>query len=138
MRSIVRVLGPLLLGVGALLLGDAVATGAARLYLFLIFPVLTGTSAVFAVSVFLIVVGFFLLPFAFLGSGSDEGATPESSRSSTASERSESGGVILLGPVPIYFGAWRRNPPIAYWWMVLLGVALAVVAVLFLWAFSVL
>jgi uncharacterized membrane protein len=46
--------------------------------------------------------------------------------------------LILLGPVPIFFGSWRRNPPISYRWAVLVGVVLAVVAVLLLWGLSVL
>jgi uncharacterized membrane protein len=137
MRSVLRVLGPLCLVSGAALLADAVATGGARLYLLLIIPVLTGTSAIFGVSVVLLVVGFFLLPFAFLGSEPTEGPQVRAPPPLSSPPESGSGGMILIGPVPIFFGAWRRNPPIAYRWAVLLGVVLAVVAVLLLWGFSV-
>jgi uncharacterized membrane protein len=140
MQSVSRVLGPLCLGIGAALLAFALATGGARLYLLLIFPVVTGTSAAFGLSVLFLVVGFLLLPFVFVRDAAPE--VPASPSKSPGPARStgpvESGGLILLGPVPIFFGSWRRNPPISYRWAVLVGVVLAVVAVLLLWGLSVL
>jgi uncharacterized membrane protein len=137
MKSVLRVVGPLCLVSGAVALAGAVATGGARLYLVLIIPVLTGTSALFGVSVILLVVGFFLLPFTFLGGEPSEGPQIRSPPALPSPPEGGSGGMILIGPVPIFFGAWRRNPPIAYRWAVLLGVVLAAVAVLLLWGFSV-
>ena len=137
MKTIVRALGPLLLAIGAVLLGAAVATGGARLYLLLFFPVLTGTSPIFGVSVAVLVIGFFLLPFAFLGSESTGASDTRPPPLPSPPNEGSSGGMVLIGPVPIFFGAWRKNPPMAYRWAVLLGVVLSVVAVLLLWGFSV-
>jgi uncharacterized protein (TIGR00304 family) len=137
MRSIVRVLGPVILVVGAALLGEAVATGGARLYLLFVIPVLTGTSPLFGVSVVFLVAGFFLLPFVFLGGELTESSEVRPAPSASGKAGSGSGGMILIGPIPIFFGAWRQNPPIAYRWAVVLGVVLAVAAVLLLWGFSV-
>jgi uncharacterized membrane protein len=138
MRSVARFLGPVSIVIGVVLLGEAVSTGGARLYLFLIIPVLTGTSAIFGASVIFLVLGFFLLPFAFAGEEPPEPPEQRPSQGSPTSEEAGSGGMVLLGPVPIFFGTWRQNPPISYRWAVLLGVVLAAVAILLLWGFSVL
>jgi uncharacterized membrane protein len=140
MRFIPRVLGPVCLLIGAALLGDALVTGGARLYLLLIFPVFSGTSPAFFLSVLLLVVGFLLFPFVFLGDTPAEpgGAAPGPYPPAPSSAETTSGGLILVGPIPIFFGAWRRNPPISYRWAILLGAILAVVAVLLLWGVSVL
>ena len=138
MRSFVRVLGPAFLLIGAVLLVDALVTGAARLYLLLILPVVTGSSPLFGASMALLVAGFLLLPLMFAGPDEEEphpAPTPTGSSPPTDGSGS-SGGLVLIGPVPIFFGAWRRNPPISYRWAILLGGLLAVVAVLVLWGFS--
>lgn len=140
MRSIVRILGPVCLAVGAVLLGESLATGGARLYLLVILPVFTGTTLVFGLAVGFLVAGFFLLPLVFVGKETadlrSEGTPAPTSPPSTG--MGSAGGMVLIGPVPIFFGAWRRNPPISYWWAVVLGVVLAVVVLLLLWGFSVL
>jgi uncharacterized membrane protein len=140
MRSVVRLVGPVCLVFGVLLLVDAVATGAAHLFLVVVVPVLTGTGPLFLLSLVLVVVGFLFLPLAFVGEGLPAApvgptgaATPE-----PVDDRGASGGMILVGPVPIFFGAWRRNPPISYRWALLLGLVLAAVAVLLLWGLAVL
>jgi uncharacterized membrane protein len=46
----------------------------------------------------------------------------------------ETGGLVLVGPVPIFLGSWRRDPPIPYWVAALIGAGL-VVAVFVLFAF---
>jgi uncharacterized membrane protein len=135
MRSFVRFLGPVCLVVGGILLGEALVTGGARFYLLLIVPVFTGTTPLFLLSVVLLVVGFLLLPLVFASTEPPE--VPSARAASTASPPAAtpptSGGILLVGPIPIFFGAWRRNPPIPYRWALLVGVALAVVAVLLLW-----
>jgi uncharacterized membrane protein len=138
MRFVTRFLGPLCLVIGAALLTDALATGGARLYLWLIFPVVTGTTLAFGLSVLFLVLGFLLLPFAFVGDTGRQGPAPPlpSPNSAPPTEREDSGGLILIGPVPIFFGSWRRNSPISYRWAVLVGVVLAVAAVLLLWGLS--
>jgi uncharacterized membrane protein len=138
MRSLLRALGPAFLLIGALLLAESLATGGARLYLLLIIPVVTGTTPLFVLSVVFLVVGFLFLPLAFIGEEGTEtepvSAGPPAPASPTVA--GGSGGLILVGPIPIFFGAWRRNAPISYRWAVVLGVVLAVVALLLLWGFS--
>jgi uncharacterized membrane protein len=140
MRSLVRALGPVLLVVGMLLLVEALATGGARLYLLLIVPVFTGTTPLFGLAVVLLALGVLFLPLAFAGAERAEPPRPSSAAGnpSPSMETEGSGGMILVGPIPIFFGAWRQNPPISYRWAVVLGVVLAAVAVLLLWGFSVL
>lgn len=136
----VRFIGPLLLALGGALLAESLVTGGARFYLLVVVPVFTGTSAVFGMAVVLLITGFLTLPMLF---ASDEG--PDASvgaptvRSPLAGGPHEgSGGVLFIGPVPIFFGSWRRNPPWAYRWAAVLGGVLAVVALLLLWGFSLL
>jgi uncharacterized membrane protein len=125
---------------GAILLAEAVATGGARVYLFLVIPVFTGTTLAFGLSAVLLVLGVFLIPLAFVREEAAETAAPNPSAPAPSAPPADrgSGGVILVGPIPIFFGSWRRNPPIPYRWAVLLGALLAVVAILLLWGFSVL
>jgi uncharacterized membrane protein len=138
MRSLVRFLGPVCLVAGGALLGEELATGSARLYLLVVVPVITGTTPLFLLALVFLVSGFLFLPLLFAGE-----ASAELPRTSTATSnpnpgptRSNSGGLILVGPIPIFFGAWRRNPPISYRWALLVGVVLALVAVLLLWGFA--
>jgi uncharacterized membrane protein len=138
MRSVVRWIGPAFLAIGAVLLVDALTTGGARLYLLVIVPVFTGTSLLFGVSVGLLVVGFLLLPLAFTSEEPIEAGPGAATPRADESESGGSGGMVLIGPVPIFFGSWRRNPPISYRWAFLVGLVLAVLAVLLLWGVSVL
>lgn len=140
MRATLRAVGPLLFLAGVALLVEALATGGARLYLLLIIPVVTGTTPLFGLAVACLVGGVLLLPLAFVGQEPPEEPSPARppAHPILAGEGESSGGLILVGPVPIFFGAWRRNPPISYRWAILVGVILAVLAVLLLWGFSVL
>jgi uncharacterized membrane protein len=138
-RSVLRFLGPTCLAAGVILLIEAVRTGGARLFLFLIFPVLSGSSVVFGLAVVFLVIGLFLLPFVFVDGEPSEipasGTVPAGP--SSTHEEGGAGGLVLIGPVPIFFGSWRRRPPISYRWAVLIGVVLAVLAILWVWGFSV-
>jgi len=115
-------------------------SGGARLYLLFVLPVVTGTSPLFGLSVVLLVVGFLFLPFLFAGEEPSEAPAPPGAPATAGAVPGDtaSGGLILVGPIPIFFGAWRRNPPIPYRWAFLVGVLLAALAVLLLWGFSVL
>lgn len=130
-----RFVGPALLAVGGFLLAYSLLSGSARLYLVLFVPVITGTTPLFGVSVAVLAAGFLTLPLRFSEGTGDEAATgPEPTRVRPADATEDrSGGLILLGPVPIFFGAWRRRSPIGYRWAVVLGAALVAVAVLVLW-----
>jgi uncharacterized membrane protein len=134
---ITRFLGPVLLALGVLVLFEAIRMGDGSFYLVVIVPVITGSSPWLFLGALLLIVGIFFLPLTFVGE--------ESPRLSPAGPSAvapgpvgpgASGGVIFVGPFPIFFGAWREHPPIRYRWALLLGVVLAALAVvLFLVAF---
>ncbi|MCI4352389.1 MAG: DUF131 domain-containing protein [Thermoplasmata archaeon] len=137
MRSVVRAIGPAALISGGILVGVALATGAARWSLVLIFPVITGTTALFASAVGLLLVGIFFLPLAFAGDNGPESEPPTLLGSNPAPIEGGTGGVIFVGPFPIFFGKWRTRPPIPYRWALALGVAFVVgTVVLLLWGFA--
>jgi len=98
-------LGVLALGVG--LIVASLLAGGSRLYLvLLIIPVLSGNSVPFLAGVLLTFLGFFgfLASFAgeATGAGLDEDGTTEHVEGGA---RSAAGGVLLIGPIPIFFGA---------------------------------
>ena len=118
--------GPGLIVLGLVLVGAAVATGAAQFVLFVVFPVFVGgASALFLGGVLALFLGIFLLPLAFAsGSIEVEGlAAPIAEGPATGS-----GGLILIGPVPIFLGAWKHPGRRTYWLVVAAGAALLVAA----------
>jgi uncharacterized membrane protein len=86
---------PALIAGGVAAVVAAVVTGSAQAGIVVVFPVIFGSSALFLVGVLLLIAGIFALPFAF-------GAT-EAVREST--DTTTSGGVVLIGPVPIFWGS---------------------------------
>lgn len=131
MGLLARLAGPALLLVGLGLVVLAVVRSEASLHLVLIVPVLAGSSPLFLLGVLLVVVGFALLPLA-LGSTSPE-VRPPSGPGGIAPSPPPSeafGGVILIGPVPLFFGAWRHPDRRRYLLAVALGTAVVVAAVL--------
>ncbi|MFZ1024358.1 MAG: DUF131 domain-containing protein [Thermoplasmata archaeon] len=121
-----------LLAAGIGLVVWAALHGGATAYLILVFPVLVGNSGLFLGGVFLIIVGMILIPFTLLTSEPRErGSVPSAGSRPSVS----TGGVILIGPVPILFGAWKNVSPRQRWGLAILGVALlAVVLVVILFA----
>lgn len=92
-------------------------------YLVVIFPVPTGTSDLFLLGVVLIIVGLFVMPFTLFASEPREGgAVPPLNPPSSVT----TGGVILIGPVPILFGAWKNISSRQRWALAILGTALLV------------
>jgi uncharacterized membrane protein len=127
--SAVRWVGPVLLALGIALIAAAVATGAAQLDLVVIFPVFVGgASALFLGGVASLLLGIFLLPLAF--GGSFELESPRSDPSNR-SRPPGSGGVVLIGPIPLFFGSWKHPNRSTWWAAVGVGAAL-IVAVLVL------
>lgn len=100
-----------LLVAGAGLVTVAVLAGGASVSLLLIVPVVTGRSAEFLLGVVLLLAGLFLLPW--LWAGEVEEAPPlesEAVRGPAGNSSVGGGGVVLIGPVPIFFGGWRHLP----------------------------
>ena len=122
----------LLLLAGAVLIVDAVVRGAAHASLVLIVPVLTGSSGEFLLGVLLVFLGLLSVPFLLLSIGGWEELPP--SAGTPSSEHSGAGGVILIGPVPIFFGEWAGLRRRAYlWWVAVASLLFAVLLVAWVW-----
>jgi uncharacterized protein (TIGR00304 family) len=98
---------------GAALLADATLHGRANLSLVVIVPVLSGGSGEFLLGVVLLLVGLFLLSWAFwevaespTGVSPLEG--PEGPETTPPGSGMVGGGVVLIGPVPLFFGGWKN------------------------------
>jgi len=124
--SPVRWLGPALLGLGVVLVVAAVATGGAHLVLVVVIPVFVGgTSPLFLGGIVAVFAGLLLLPLTF-------GGTFELDRSESepteGEESTRAGGLVLVGPFPIFFGKWKNPTPRTVWIAVAVGAALLVLA----------
>ena len=108
---------------GGVLVGDAVLHGRASLSLVIIVPVFSGSSVEFLLGVVLLLLGIFLLPLAFV-EPLDE-APPARSSSPGAT----SGGLVLVGPLPFFFGAWKNVSPRVRILAAIIGAVLLVVLV---------
>jgi uncharacterized membrane protein len=119
-----------LLVAGAALVVYSVLRGLATVGILVVIPFVVGSSASLAVGVFLIAVGFLTLPFAFA-----EVEWEDEDRSPVRSGSSRTSGVVVVGPIPFFFGTWRELPR---WVPIAVSVAGgAVLAVWLLLAFGV-
>ena len=113
---------------GVVLVAYSVLVSAVSVSLVVFVPVLTGRSTAFLGGVALLVVGFLTLPLAFAfpaHPGTPSPASPAGSAQADEEVGSTGvGGLVLIGPVPIFFGSWSRVSRRARWAAVLLGVAL--------------
>ena len=116
-------IAPVLLLAGFLLVADAARRGDATLHLVLVVPVVSGTSAEFILGLVLVALGFFLIPLAWGGSSERVSGPPDA-----PAPPSEMGGVVLLGPVPIFLGAFRNPPRWVFWAAVGIGAVLLAIA----------
>jgi uncharacterized protein (TIGR00304 family) len=97
-----RYLGIALMAIGAMALIAAVATGEAQFALVVIVPIIYGSGALVGGAILAIFAGVLLL---FLSlSPHDPGAEGKPDEGAPRA-KSEWGGVILIGPVPIIFGS---------------------------------
>jgi uncharacterized membrane protein len=124
-----RWVGPAFLVLGLALVVAAVATGAAQLELVVFLPVFVGgASALFLGGIALVFVGLWLLPFTF---GMEFELVAHDAPATSEPTTSNSGGVILVGPIPFFFGAWKSPSKVSWWIAAGIGAAM-VVAVLVL------
>jgi len=113
---------------GIALLVDAVLRGTAQASIVLIVPVLSGSSPEFLIGTLLTFVGLVSL---FLSWGSVEMFDAADGAEGSAPR---SGGVVLIGPVPIFFGEWKQMGRRGVWGWVAAGtIATAVLVLLFVW-----
>ncbi|HZY92585.1 MAG TPA: DUF131 domain-containing protein [Thermoplasmata archaeon] len=129
-----RALPLALLAAGAGLTAEAIVRGEATLSLFLVIPVVSGSSPLFLLGILVLLLGLFSLPLVLASRSEEEGPpAPRSPLGARDGSRPSggSGGVLLLGPFPLFFGGWKHPARAVYWLAVLVGVALLLVAVLF-------
>jgi uncharacterized protein (TIGR00304 family) len=137
------VLGSLILAAGIALLAWAVSSGDAEFYLFIVFPVVTGTGPVFASGALLFMIG---LMGTFLGlsmgaaqrMAEEYGDAPsqrapppdQAPREGVPSPRDgpQFGGVIFIGPIPIVFGKGQRTSK----WMLVGSIVFGILLIVFL------
>lgn len=116
---------------GIVLVVLAVIDGRATVSLVVIVPVVTGASGEFLLGVVLIVVGMFALPWALAEEREEDRPlpTPEAQPGSSPA----SGGLVLVGPVPIFFGSWRGVSRRTRWIVALVGTVVLALFVIGWW-----
>ncbi len=133
MLSLKGLIPVLLLLSGASLLAFSVISGSTQMFMFLIFPVFSGSSLLFFVSALLIIAGFLTAPFFFLG-GLYEIAPYEKNAGIISEEKDNvkirTGGVIFIGPIPVIIAGDRRTA--FYTMIVTLAVLLCLLFFLFI------
>lgn len=109
---------------GVFTIGYAVATGEAEVSLVVIFPVFSGSSGLFLLGILLLVASFFsgFALLAFSQPPAPEGQGTDSIEG-TSKPRSQYGGVVLIGPIPIAFGSDMGIAKL----MLAIGIILAVI-----------
>lgn len=127
MPSARGILALVLLAGGVVLMVDAVRRGAASAALVLIFPVLSGNSPEFLLGLFAFLLGIVTGMIAFAGA---RGAAARGPPDGGEEGASTAGGVLLIGPIPIFFGSARPASLRALLGWVALGAALTAAAVL--------
>lgn len=112
---------------GVAAIAFAVATGEADVSLIIIFPVFSGSSLLFLVGTLLLISSFisgFALMATEYGEPLDKAdIAPKKTGNGSRKSRTEFGGVVLVGPIPIAFGSDKRMAMI----MLIVGIVLAVI-----------
>ena len=119
---------------GILSIAASLATGSAHVYLLLFFiPVLTGASAWFLAGVLCLALAMVLFVLS-LGNWEEPTEPHRPVTDGSPPEGSSTGGFLLIGPIPIFFGSARSLGDRYYWVAVLAGAALfaALLAVFYL------
>jgi len=119
MKSLKMFLPVLLMISGCTILAISVITGDAAISIFIIFPVFSGRTLLFVLSVILLIAGFISLPLLFFGMDEVAFHIPMSAinqqKERTGERNAPAGtelrsvvkatGVIFIGPVPIVIGS---------------------------------
>jgi uncharacterized protein (TIGR00304 family) len=122
-----------LLGASAALIAWAILHGGASLAVVVVVPVIFGSSVIFFAGVVLLLAGLFTVPLAF-EPGVETEETPVASPPGPApSSSGGGGGLVLIGPVPIFFGSWKHVSSRTRLWVAGVGAAILVVAAVAFW-----
>ena len=124
-----RALAAILVLAGAALTVYGVATGEMQVALVIFVPVILGSSVLGVLAIGLMIAGIFVgMADLFLNAGQDEaqGSLTSEERPSETTKRTEFGGVVLIGPIPIMFGSSKKMTVFA----VIVAVVILVIVVL--------
>ncbi len=127
---------------GIALLAMAAINGDADLSIFIIFPVISGEGAAFAIGALLFFIGVFLAFFAFSlglvpsGAPASEAYVERRPRQGGPGDRggpppeggSKWGGVVFIGPIPIVFGSGPRMGRL----MMVAAIVIAILLIVFI------
>lgn len=106
-----RILATLMILAGAALLVYTIAVGDMQVALLLIVPVIYGSSSLGILAIGLVIGGILLAmadSFIGAGKGGPEDVLSNKEGRPKTDERTEFGGVVFVGPIPILFGSSRR------------------------------
>jgi uncharacterized membrane protein len=113
---------------GVTLLIDATLRGTAHASIVLIVPVLSGSSPEFVIGTLLTFLG--ILGILLLAAGVEV----ERGGGDAAPPGGRGGGVVLIGPVPIFFGEWKAIGRRGYWgWVTVGAIVSALIILLAVW-----
>lgn len=118
----------LLLGGGIALVVHAVLAGRAAVALLVIVPVVYGASVELLLGIVLLFAGILTLPLLLVPPLGSETPPPLPEPRERPAEGG-GGALVLLGPVPLFFGSWRRAPTWVRWAAAGFGIALTALAV---------
>lgn len=106
-----RILAFLIILAGVVLLAYDVAVGDMQVALLLIVPVVYGSSVLGILTIGLIIGGIFVAmvdPFLAAGIEEPQGVPSNEEGRPETEKRTEFGGVVFIGPIPILFGSTRK------------------------------
>jgi len=128
-----RFVSPALLLGGAALVAVSVLRGSTSASVLVIFPLFTGSSLLFLLGVLCLVIGFVALPFTLWDGGEAPEAEEVTLEEGAASDDSNDagtgglGGVVVIGPVPIFVGRWKNAPARVRWAIAVVGAVLLLI-----------
>lgn len=101
--------------IGLIFLGYAVIQKEITVGIFVFFPFIVGSGPHMAVSVLLFFCAFATLFFSFHNNGKEHqsqhpnlDSLSDKSRKSSSASHTQSGGIILIGPIPLVFGSTKK------------------------------
>ena len=121
----------LLLGLGVAAIAESIASGGATFWLIVVVPVVTGSSPFLLLGALLLISGVLLLPWGFSTWPPVDSAANDRPgiQRDNPNAGETSGGVVLIGPLPLFFGSWKNPSRGRYWLAVVFGAVLVLIVV---------
>jgi uncharacterized protein (TIGR00304 family) len=129
--TLLKILGTALIVAGAALLVLAIVQGDAEVALVVIIPVIYGTGLLPALAILLVFAGIVALFMSFVPTASPERERPHEENMDRKEDK-KFGGVVLIGPIPIVFGSWKKLR--GSWILIALSLLSLIILIIFLMA----